>query len=374
MHPFLLAALLACGSDPEPAAPETTPPEPAPAGTTPDPTTSPSTTPPGGPTADTGFQATYFSVETSDTGLPAQPTGPCVEAAETGDDPSSSLSVPFPTTICGDIDRVSELEADADLDWFTFVAPANGTWRLALYMPVDARYDLFVEQNGLPYTEGVDASPASAIFHVVAGRTYRVHVQGVSGPTGDYSLLAESIEIDTGLVADITSYGVQTISGAQLQTSIGTETLVFADVGTGVSLCEWTFVTEDWATANMAGPSPIQGHPCQDFDGNRCAFAHANRTYRGSETGGYQCDTLFGINTNSFSDLGTRPMGYHDDFRVNGQSYGPLVTYLFDLNVLYPSLPVGVYYYWLGLLGETPTYSNGVFEWELSLGQLPYTP
>lgn len=374
MHLLLLATLFACADDP--VATTTPDPSPRPVAPGPEPTT-PST--PTGDTAppaavdDTGFDYTYIVRE--DTGPSTEPPeGPCTEVAESGDEPDSAEAVVFPATVCGEIDRVADVDEEPDVDWFVFEAPTNGTWLLTLYMPPDARYDLFVEQNNLPYTEAVDRSPAVALFHVVAGRTYRVRVEGVSGPAGDYTLVAESTELDTGLVAGIVSYGSQEISGANLETSIGTEAFTITDVGTGVTLCEWTFVTEDWATANMAGRSPIEGFPCQDFDGNRCTFAHANRTYRGVETGGYQCDALFGINQATFSDLGTRPMGYHDDFRVNGQSYGPLMTYLFDLNVLYPSLPPGVYYYWLGLLGEAPTYSNGLFEWELDFGTTPYTP
>jgi len=211
------------------------------------------------------------------------------------------------------------------------------------------------------------------VFNVVAGRTYTAYIWGVDGPVGDYTLTASETINDTATVAQFDIYGEADITGANLDVYTGIERWELVDLGTGVMLCEWTLTGEDWATAGEPPPAPIDPYPCTDPDGNACSFAFSIRTYDGVETGGFQCEQLFGINTLTLGDIGSRPMGYTDDYRAGGNSFGPALMYLIDLNLFYPSMYPPGNYRWFGLV--TPSdYSAGVWTWQFDQGLVPYTP
>lgn len=182
-----------------------------------------------------------------------------------------------------------------------------------------------------------------------------------SPPTGSGS------GTDTGL-AVLTFEGQATV-GADY---VGEESFRLVRARDGEPLCLWTFDTLDWATAGETDPTPSEGVPCVDADGNPCDFAFDVRFVGGHDGGdGALCDR-FGLAPGA-EDAGVRGYGWLSDYQVGGASYGAAMMYFLDAAAIYASLPPETYFLWVPLIADAG-FEGDAFDYTLEGGTLAYVP
>jgi hypothetical protein len=148
----------------------------------------------------------------------------------------------------------------------------------------------------------------------------------------------------------------------------GTERWHTTALSSGTPLCEWSLITEDWATAGQPSPSPSEGVVCDDGDGTPCAFAFDVVFHSGTDTGaGTRCDAF------AMPQQGVVGFGFHEDVRYGGVSYGSALMYFLDVSLVYPSLPADTYFDWVPLQGDAELQGDQ-FHYALELGTIAYVP
>jgi len=104
---------------------------------------------------------------------------------------------------------------------------------------------------------------------------------------------------------------------------IGTQNYFYDNFTTGERLCQYTY--------DALGVPFTRPAVCADPDGNPCEFTFDVTVSDGIETDG-NCEA-----SGEADDAKTYGYGFHSDFRIKGQEFGPMFMYYFEDAGWYPT-------------------------------------